>query len=64
MLQFSKTEVDAFKHSNPSQRWGQAFFDHFHLDKVTQDKDFCNKIYNADDETAKIMVTSRIDHSQ
>ena len=65
MLMFSKSEVDRFRHNNKALRWGQAFYNHFKLEKVTgQDKYFCDKLYNADETTAKAMVASRTDHSQ
>ena len=65
MLMFSKSEVGKFTHRNKSLRWGQAFYNHFKLEKVTgQDKYFCDKLYNADEATAKAMVASRTDHSQ
>lgn len=65
MLMFSKSEVGKFVHRNKALRWGQAFHHHFKLEKVTgQDKYFCDKLYNADEATAKAMVASRTDHSQ
>lgn len=64
MLTFSKSEVNSFQHRNTYLRWGQAFYQHFKLHRVTNpaDKYFCDKLYNADETTAKAMVTSRIDH--
>lgn len=65
MLQFSKSEVDKFRHQNKAKRWGQAFYDHFKLHKVQgSDKAFCDKLYNADEATAKSMVASRTDKTQ
>jgi len=65
MLMFSQSEVAQFRHTNKAKRWGQAFFDHFKLSKVTgQDKVFCDKLYNASDDTAKAMVASRTDKTQ
>lgn len=62
MLTFPKSAVDGFVHRNKSLRWGQAFHQHMKLHKVTgQDKPFCDKLYNADDATAKAMVASRTD---
>ena len=44
---------------------GQAFFGYMKLEKVTnqQDKEFCDRLYNATDEKAKAMVASRLDRS-
>ena len=65
MLKFSKSEVGKFVHRNKALRWGQAFHQYFKLEKVTgQDKYFCDKLYNADEATAKAMVASRTDHTQ
>lgn len=61
MLTFSKSVVDAFVHQNKALRWGQAFHQHMKLERCTQDKAFCDKLYNADDQTAKAMVASRLD---
>ncbi len=65
MLSFTKSCVDTFKHVNKSQRYGQAFYSYMKLDKVCerQDKDFCNRLYNADDAKAKAMIQSRIDQN-
>lgn len=65
MLQFSKSEVDKFRHQNKALRWGQAFYKHFKLHKVEgSDKAFCEKLYNASEEVAKAMVASRTDKTQ
>lgn len=63
MITFQKSKVDSFVHKNKSLRWGQAFHHFMKLEKVTnpQDKEFCDRIYNADDEKAKQMVMSRLD---
>ena len=65
MITFTKSKVDAFKHLNTHLRWGQAFFGYMKLEKVTnqQDKEFCDRLYNATDEKAKAMVASRLDRS-
>jgi hypothetical protein len=65
MLTFSKSSVDKFVHRNKVLRWGQAFHRQFKLDKVTnpQDKAFCDKLYNADESTAKAMIQSRLDRN-
>lgn len=62
-LTFSKSEVDAFRNPNQHLRWGQAFHQHFKLERCTQDKAFCDELYEADDQQAKAMVASRTDHS-
>lgn len=66
MLTFSKSEVDKFKHGNKAKRWGQAFYDHFKLEKVTgQDKIFCDRLYAEQDDTkARALVQGRTDHKQ
>lgn len=66
MLTFSKSEVENFVHRNTSKRWGQAFHQHFKLERVTgQDKSFCDRLYNeTNDERAKAMVISRTDQTQ
>ena len=66
MLMFPKSTVDAFRHTNKSKRWGQAFYDYMKLSKVqaAQDKEFCDRLYNADDARAKAMVQSRTDKGQ
>lgn len=67
MLTFSKSEVARFKHGNKALRWGQAFFNHFKLDKVThpQDKEFCDRLYSEpSDAKARAMVQGRTDQTQ
>ena len=63
---FAKSSVDKFKHQNKALRWGQAFYKFMKLDKVKniQDKEFCDRLFNADDDKAKAMVASRTDRSQ
>lgn len=65
-ITFSKSEVEKFKHNNKHLRWGQAFHQHFKLERVTgQDKSFCDRLYNeTNDERAKAMVISRTDQTQ
>ena len=65
MITFAKTAVDKFVHRNKVLRYGQAFHRQFKLDKVTnqQDKEFCDRLWNASDEKAKAMIQSRLDHS-
>jgi len=67
MLTFSKSEVAAFRHLNKGKRWGQAFYDHFKLGKVSnpQDKEFCDRLFNEPNDTkAKAMVQGRTDQTQ
>jgi hypothetical protein len=64
MLTFSATEVKNFRKPADGRRWGQAFYDHFKLDKVTSDRVFCDELYNAPDDVAKAMVSRRIDQTQ
>lgn len=65
MLMFSKSEVDKFRHGNKHLRYGQAFYHHFKLDRVVgQDKAFCDKLYEATEDTARAMIASRIDKKQ
>jgi len=63
MLMFPKSRVDAFRHRNTALRWGQAFYSYMKLEKCRQDRFFCDKLYNADEATARAMVASRIDHN-
>lgn len=66
MIMFSESEVKRFQHKNKHLRWGQAFYNFMKLHKVKdpQDKEFCDRLYNAPDEKAKAMVTSRTDRTQ
>lgn len=66
MLTFTKSAVSAFVHRNKALRWGQAFYQHFKLEKVQgQDKNFCDRLYNEVDEAkAKAMVQGRTDFTQ
>jgi hypothetical protein len=66
MLMFPKTQVAKFAHTNKALRWGQAFHRFMKLEKISnpQDKEFCDRLYQAADEKAKAMVQSRTDHSQ
>lgn len=63
MLMFCKSNVDKFQHRNKALRYGQAFHHFMKLKKVThsQDKEFCDRLYNATDEKAKQMIVSRTD---
>lgn len=61
-LTFPKSLTDRFRHNNKALRYGQAFHRFMRLEKLKfpADKAFCDKLYNADDETAKAMIASRI----
>lgn len=63
MIMFPKTQVDKFRHMNKAITWAQAFCLQMKLDKVTnpQDKEFCDRLRNADEVKAKAMVASRTD---
>ena len=65
MITFAKTKVDAFRHANKALRYGQAFHQYMKLDKVSniEDKHFCDKLYNADEQLAKQLINSRIDNN-
>lgn len=61
---FPKTQVNAFQHKNKALRYGQAFHQFMKLEKVTgQDKDFCDRLYQANEDKAKAMIASRTDHN-
>lgn len=63
-LTFPLTRVKQFRHDPFSgQRYGQGFFDFMKLDKCVQDRDFCSKLYNADDDEARKMIAERTDHN-
>lgn len=72
MWVISKSEYDQFekkiKNRKPtSVRWGQLFYTHFKLDRLTKDEDhrFANQIYYALDEiSAKRLAMQRIDFTQ
>lgn len=63
MLTFPKSRVDQFVHHNKHLRYGQAFHRFMKLEKSQQDKWFCDKLYNADEKTAKAMIASRTDYN-
>ena len=65
MITFAKSQVDKFVHRNKVLRYGQAFHRQFKLDKVTnqQDKEFCDRLWEADEEKAKAMIASRLDRN-
>ena len=47
----------------PYLRKGQAFFNFMDLHKCTQDRDYLDKLYNVDDETASKMIEVMIDYT-
>jgi hypothetical protein len=61
---FSKDLVDRFTHANKVKSYGQSFLDFtkIKIEKLGsfQDQEFCNRLRDADDVTAKCMITSRI----
>ncbi len=66
-ITFTATEVNNFNKTprNPNLRFGQAFHQYFKLEKISgQDKDWCDKLYNADTATAKKMVEKATDSNQ
>lgn len=65
MITFAKSKVDRFVHRNKALRYGQAFYQAFKLDKVTDaaDKQFCNRIYEANEEKTKALIASRLDRN-
>lgn len=66
MLMFSQTVVNSFRKQNPDLRYGQEFHQFMQLNKIenTADKEFCDRLYQADDEKAIAMIRERIDHTQ
>lgn len=63
MIEFPLTRYTAFrKQFNPDAglRLGQAFHTYMQLDKCVQDKAFCDRLYNADETTARRMIESRL----
>jgi hypothetical protein len=65
-LTFSNSVIQDFRHDSKTLRYGQAFYQWVKLEKVVNeiDKCFCDRLYNADDDTAKNMIKSRTDFSQ
>lgn len=64
LLTFPKSTFDQFRHTNKHLRWGQAFHQFMKLEKCTQDKNFCDRLYNEpSEEKAKAMVISRLDQT-
>lgn len=65
MIIFPKSRIDQFVHTNQDLRWGQQFYQHMELHKCTNPEDavFLDRLYNADDETAKAMVRDYTDYN-
>lgn len=52
----------SFRHTNPHQRWGQAFHGHLELHKCHRDREWARRLFNErDDARAKAMVQARLD---
>ena len=66
MLMFSQTVVESFRKKNPDLRYGQEFHQFMQLDKIENpaDKEFCDRLYEADGEKAISMIRERRDVSQ
>lgn len=65
MIMFAATKVALFVHTNKSLRYGQQFHHHMNLEKVTNpiDKQFCDRIYYAEESLAKGLIRSRVDRN-
>lgn len=76
MIQFQDNEVQcepisiplsrlqAFRYDEKSSlRWGQAFHQYMGLEKVTQGKVWCDRLYQADNDVAKAMVHEVLDYA-
>ena len=66
MLLFSQTVIEGFRKKNPNLRYGQEFHQFMQLDKIENpaDKEFCDRLYEADGEKAIAMINERMDRSQ
>lgn len=66
MLTFTASFLAQFKKIHPELRYGQEFHQWARLDKITntEDKFFCDKLYEAGDMLAKAMIDSRTDYTQ
>lgn len=69
MLTFSKSEVDQFNRlfqSGKGLRYGQAFHQHFKLEKVTNEEDvvWADRLYQTDGDIAKAMIAGHTDATQ
>lgn len=68
MMTFPKTRVTAFfiqynAGKYPHQRLGQAFYTFMELHKVTSEKEWCDRLFNASSEDSSKMINSRMDHN-
>ena len=65
MITFPSTQIALFKAQKYDKylRYGQAFHQYMKLEKITNllDKAFCDKLYNASNEVAKLLIASRTD---
>ncbi|BEG72655.1 hypothetical protein [Pseudomonas phage PA1C] len=59
------TRLASFKNLDKNLRWGQAFHSHMELHKITnpEDKEWCDKLWNADDRTAADLLASVVDYN-
>lgn len=66
MLMFSQTVIESFRKKNPALRYGQEFHQFMQLDKIENpaDKEFCDRLYEADGEKAIAMIRERTDRTQ
>ena len=68
MMKISKTLVDEFYRIRDQtkvyseQRIGQAFYNHFDLHKVNSEKVELSKLYEADGQEARKIITSMTDY--
>ena len=63
------TQYDAFVNEvwptlqHTSLRFGQAFHQYMKLEKITTEKEWCDRLYNTDKETATKMIESKLDYN-
>lgn len=60
-LTFPLSRVMKFRKVHPELRYGQEFHQYMELHKCEQDREFCDKLYEADGIKAIKMIDSRID---
>lgn len=55
----------SFQRKPNAGRFGQQFYEHMELHKVTnpEDKEWCDKLYNIADKYGRQMVLAAIDHA-
>lgn len=51
-----------YESSPRTQRLGQAFYDYMSMQRMTQDKSFCDRLYTVDDCEARAMIVSILDY--